>query len=306
MRRHPAGDAHADRCDLPRPLPTCRRHPDTRQALDRGGGKIERGERLQDRHLQVANVLSHVLAVAVEIEDRVTDELPRCVIGRLAAAIGLDEVYGGALRDVKLGSLVGPSSGRDHRRMMEYSHTHGILHRDIKPANLLIDDEDKLWVTDFGLARAKDNCNLTRSGELLGTLRYMSPEQVSGRQSGIDERTDVYSLGVTLYELLSLTPAYGGDNEPELLRRIAFEEPQRLRQINRRIPIDLETIVAKAMEKCAADRYSSALEFANDLRRYLAAEPIKAKRASPAERMVKWSRRHHDAGDQLRARLCAA
>ena len=175
---------------------------------------------------------------------------------------------------------------------LEYSHTHGILHRDVKPANLLIDDEDKLWVTDFGLARAKDNCNLTRSGELLGTLRYMSPEQVSGRQSDIDERTDVYSLGVTLYELLSLTPAYGGDNEPELLRRIAFDEPQRLRQINRRIPTDLETIVAKAMEKRAADRYSSALEFANDLRRYLAAEPIKAKRASPAERIVKWSRRH--------------
>ena len=176
---------------------------------------------------------------------------------------------------------------------LEYSHTHGILHRDIKPANLLIDDENKLWVTDFGLARAKDNCNLTRSGELLGTLRYMSPEQVSGKQSDIDERTDIYSLGVTLYELLSLTPAYGGDNEPELLRRIAFDEPQRLRQINRRIPTDLETIVAKAMEKRAADRYSSALEFANDLRRYLAAEPIKAKRASPAERIVKWSRRHH-------------
>ena len=176
---------------------------------------------------------------------------------------------------------------------LEYSHTHGILHRDVKPANLLIDDEDKLWVTDFGLARAKHNGNLTRSGDLLGTLRYMSPEQVSGRQSDIDERTDVYSLGATLYELLSLTPAYGGDNEPELLRRIAFEEPQRLRQINRRIPTDLETIVAKAMEKRAADRYSSALEFANDLRRYLAAEPSKAKRASPAERMVKWSRRHH-------------
>lgn len=175
---------------------------------------------------------------------------------------------------------------------LEYSHTHGILHRDIKPANLLIDEEDKLWVTDFGLARAKDNGNLTRSGELLGTLRYMSPEQVSGSQSSIDERTDVYSLGVTLYEVLSLTPAYGGDNEPELLRRIAFDEPPRLRQINQRIPKDLETIVAKAIEKRAADRYSSALEFAKDLRRYLAAEPIKAKRASPAEQMAKWSRRH--------------
>lgn len=175
---------------------------------------------------------------------------------------------------------------------LEYSHAQGILHRDVKPANLLIDDEDKLWVTDFGLARAQDSGNLTRSGELLGTLRYMSPEQVSGTQSGLDMRTDVYSLGVTLYELLSLTPAFGGNNEPELLRGIAFEEPPRLRQINRRIPTDLETIIAKAMEKRAADRYPSAREFADDLRRYLAAEPITAKRASPAERMVKWSRRH--------------
>jgi WD40 repeat protein len=176
---------------------------------------------------------------------------------------------------------------------LEYSHNHGILHRDIKPANLLIDDENKLWVTDFGLARANDCGDLTMSGDLLGTLRYMSPEQISGKQGDIDERTDVYSLGITLYESLSLTPAYRGGNEPELLRRIAFDEPQRLRKINRRIPADLETIVAKAMEKRAADRYSSALEFANDLRRYLATEPIRAKRASPVERMVKWSRRHH-------------
>jgi serine/threonine protein kinase/WD40 repeat protein len=175
---------------------------------------------------------------------------------------------------------------------LEYSHVHGILHRDVKPGNLLIDEESKLWVTDFGLARAK-NSELTKSGDLLGTVRYMSPEQVSGKQSDIDESTDIYSLGVTLYELLSLSPAYGGDNEPELFRQIAFDEPQRLRQINRRIPTDLETIVAKAMEKRAADRYSSALELANDLRRYLAAEPIKAKRASYADRIIKWSRRHY-------------
>jgi WD40 repeat protein/serine/threonine protein kinase len=176
---------------------------------------------------------------------------------------------------------------------LEYSHAHGVLHRDVKPANLLVDDDGKLWVTDFGLARAKQNCDLTKSGELLGTLRYMSPEQVSGRQSDIDERTDIYSLGVTLYEMLSLVPAFGGDNEPELLRRIAFDEPPRLRQVNRRIPPDLETIVAKAMEKRGAERYSSALELANDLRRYLDAKPIKAKRASYSDRVVKWSRRHH-------------
>jgi WD40 repeat protein/serine/threonine protein kinase len=176
---------------------------------------------------------------------------------------------------------------------LAYSHARGILHRDIKPANLLIDEEGKLWVTDFGLARAKDSSDLTKSGEVLGTLRYMSPEQLSGKQSGIDERTDVYSLGATLYESLSLTPAFGGNSEPEILRRIALEEPQRLRQINRCIPRDLETIVAKAMEKRVADRYSSARELADELRRYLASEPIKAKRASHAERIVKWSRRHH-------------
>lgn len=175
---------------------------------------------------------------------------------------------------------------------LEYSHARGILHRDIKPANLLVDEQGKVWITDFGLARAKDSSDLTKSGELLGTLRYMSPEQLSGKQCGIDERTDVYSLGVTLYEALSLTPAFEGNNEPEILRRIAFDEPRRLRQINRSIPRDLETIVAKAMEKRAADRYSSVREFAEELRRYLVGEPIKAKRASYAERILKWSRRH--------------
>jgi serine/threonine protein kinase/WD40 repeat protein len=176
---------------------------------------------------------------------------------------------------------------------LEYSHANGIVHRDVKPGNLLIDDGCKLWVTDFGLARVGGDAGLTMTGDLVGTVRYMSPEQVLGRRSEIDHRTDIYSLGATLYEMLSLRSAYHGDERAELLRRIAMEEPPHLRHINRRIPVDLETIISKAMEKRPADRYTSALHLAEDLRRYLAREPITAKPVSRAEKIFKWTRRHH-------------
>src|SRR4029077_20816671 len=116
-------------------------------------------------------------------------------------------------------------------------------------ANLLLDDRGRLWGTDFGLARFQENAGLTMTGDLVGTLRYMSPEQALAKHVVVDHRTDVYSLGATLYELLTLEPAFRGNDRQDLLRQIAFEEPVRPRRLNKAIPPDLETVTLKAMEK---------------------------------------------------------
>jgi tetratricopeptide (TPR) repeat protein len=186
---------------------------------------------------------------------------------------------------------------------LEHAHQMGIVHRDIKPSNLLVDASGHLWITDFGLAQilapspvagegwGEGGC-LTMTGDILGTLRYMSPEQAAGRSRVLDHRTDVYSLGVTLYELLTLRPPFSGDDRHEVLRQIGDDEPPTLRQLNREIPRDLETIVLKAMSKEPQVRYATALDMAEDLQRFLADEPIRAKRAGPLVRVKKWSKRH--------------
>jgi tetratricopeptide (TPR) repeat protein len=173
------------------------------------------------------------------------------------------------------------------------------VHRDIKPANLLIQGEPgalapgvRLWVTDFGLAHFHEDAGLTRTGDVLGTLRYMSPEQARARHAVVDQRTDIYSLGVTLYELLTLEPAVAGQDRHELLLHIAFAEPRPLRRLNKAVPVELETIVLKAMEKDPAERYATAQELADDLRRFLEDRPIRAKRPTLVQRARKWTRRH--------------
>jgi tetratricopeptide (TPR) repeat protein len=175
---------------------------------------------------------------------------------------------------------------------LDHAHTRGILHRDIKPANLLLDAEGRLWVTDFGLAQVRGDDRLTLTGDVLGTLRYMSPEQALGRRVVIDGRTDVYSLGVTLYELLTLRPAVDGRDRAEILRRIADGEPAPLRRLNPAVPADLETIVLKATAKDPASRYATAQDLANDLRNYLEDRAIRARRPTLAERARRWGRRH--------------
>jgi tetratricopeptide (TPR) repeat protein len=175
---------------------------------------------------------------------------------------------------------------------LDYAHQAGIVHRDVKPANLLLDVSGRLWVTDFGLAHVQSEASLTATGDLVGTLRYMSPEQALAKRVPIDHRTDVYSLGATLYELLTLQPAFDGSDRQELLRQIAFEEPRPPRRLNKAIPAELETIVLKAMEKSPAERYATAQELAEDLERFLRDEPIRARRPSLVLRARKWGRRH--------------
>jgi WD40 repeat protein/serine/threonine protein kinase len=177
-------------------------------------------------------------------------------------------------------------------RALEHSHGLGVVHRDIKPSNLLVDVRGNLWVTDFGLAHVHNDAKLTLTGDILGTLRYMSPEQALAQRVDVDQRTDLYSLGATLYELLTLEPAFSGTDRRELLRQIAFEEPRQPRQLNRAIPTELETIVLKALEKNPAERYATAKEMADDLERFLKDEPIRARRPSLRLRLRKWARRH--------------
>jgi tetratricopeptide (TPR) repeat protein len=175
---------------------------------------------------------------------------------------------------------------------LEHAHQMGVVHRDIKPANLLMDSRGNLWVTDFGLAQFQTDAGLTMTGDLLGTIRYMSPEQALAKRVLVDHRTDVYSLGVTLYELLALEPAFNGRDRQEVLRQIAFEEPRPPRRLNSSIPAELETIVLKAIEKNPAERYATAQELADDLGRYLRDEPIRAKSPTLLQRARKLARRH--------------
>jgi len=182
--------------------------------------------------------------------------------------------------------------GLEAAEALEHAHQEGIIHRDIKPANLMVDAKGHLWVTDFGLARLRSDSGLTVSGDLLGTLRYMSPEQASGKRVVVDGRTDIYSLGVTLYELATLEPAFEGPDRQELLRRIAEQEPRPPRQLDASIPRDLETMLLKAIAKEPDGRYQTAQDLADDLRRFLDDKPIRAKRPSWAERAAKWVRWH--------------
>jgi hypothetical protein len=178
---------------------------------------------------------------------------------------------------------------------LDYANEHGIVHRDVKPSNLMVDGQGKVWITDFGLARFQADSRMTMSGDVVGTLRYMSPEQAAGKSNLIDERIDVYSLGITLYELLTLRNAFDGPDREEVLRRIAEEEPPAPRRVNPSIPVDLETIVLKASAKAREQRYTTARALADDLRRFLDGKPTLARRPTLVDRLGKWGRRHRTA-----------
>jgi WD40 repeat protein len=172
---------------------------------------------------------------------------------------------------------------------LEYANRQGILHRDIKPSNLLLDGRGNVWVADFGLAKTGDADDLTHTGDILGTIRYMAPERFQGL---CDARSDVYSLGLTLYELVALRPAYEAPDRPALIERVLHEEPERLKKLAPGVPRDLETIVAKASAREPAGRYATAGALAEDLKRFVEDRPIRARRVSSMERLARWCRRN--------------
>jgi WD40 repeat protein/serine/threonine protein kinase len=171
---------------------------------------------------------------------------------------------------------------------LAFAHGQKVLHRDIKPSNLLLDLQGTVWVTDFGLAKGEGD-DLTRTGDVVGTLRYMAPERFNGVS---DPRSDVYSLGLTMYELLTLRPAFEESDRARLIKRLTHEEPPPPRRFDPRVPRDLETIVLKAIAKEPGQRYASAADLAEDLRRFLSDRPIQARPLGPAGRLARWCRRN--------------
>jgi WD40 repeat protein len=185
---------------------------------------------------------------------------------------------------------------------LEYAAGQGVLHRDVKPSNLLLDVWGTVWLTDFGLAKVTGTPDLTRTGDLLGTLRYLAPERFEGRA---DVRSDVYALGLTLYEMLALRPAFSGDDQAELVRQITTAEVPRLDQLYTQLPKDLVTIVHKATARDPADRYQTAGALAEDMRRFLDDRSILARRAGVLERGWRWCRRNRALAASLGATVLA-
>jgi serine/threonine protein kinase len=179
--------------------------------------------------------------------------------------------------------------GRQVADALQHAHAQGVLHRDVKPANLLLDDRGAVWVTDFGLAKLAELDNVTRTGDVVGTLQYLAPE---GLHATTDARGDVYSVGITLYELLSLRPAFSGQSPAALMKQVAEGVPLRPRRVNPGVPRDLETIVLKATAREPSERYATAGELAEDLDNFLHDRPLTARRASSAERLWRWGRRN--------------
>src|SRR6476646_85620 len=178
-------------------------------------------------------------------------------------------------------------------RTVHYAHEHGILHRDIKPGNILLDANGEPHLTDFGLARLVEHgSTVTGSLEVMGTPSYMAPEQAVGNNAGVNRATDVYGLGAVLYELLTGHPPFAGGTTYETIHLLLDSEPRQPRSWNRKIDRDLSAVCLKCLEKNPRYRYSSALELAEDLERWLWHEPIRAKRSGFFTHARKWVQRN--------------
>jgi tRNA A-37 threonylcarbamoyl transferase component Bud32/WD40 repeat protein len=172
---------------------------------------------------------------------------------------------------------------------LSYAHQQGVLHRDVKPSNLLLDSQGTVWVTDFGLAKSEGTDELTGPGDFVGTLRYTAPERFEGQD---DVRSDVFSLGLTLYEMVTLRPAFAASGRAQMIERLLHEQPRPPRKCDAHVPQDLDTLILKAIAKEPGQRYQSAGELADDLRQFLADRPIRARRSRWTERLWRWCRRN--------------
>ncbi|MBU6172239.1 MAG: protein kinase [Planctomycetes bacterium] len=176
---------------------------------------------------------------------------------------------------------------------VQYAHEHGVIHRDLKPANILLDKRFKPRVTDFGLAkRASGKESITQTGEVLGTASYMPPEQAAGRIDAIGPTSDVYALGAVLYSLIAGRPPFQAASTVGTLLQVIEQEPVAPRQLNASIPLDLETIILKCLEKSLPRRYATAKQLGEELHRFIAGEPILARPVSRLEKIVRWCRRN--------------
>ncbi len=171
---------------------------------------------------------------------------------------------------------------------LAYAHQRGVIHRDVKPSNLILDPAGQVWLTDFGLAKRMDDAALSMTGALLGTPRYMSPEQASAAKQPVDQRTDIYSLGATLYELATGKPLFEADSPHGIISQILTVEPPPPRKVRSGLPRDLETVILKCLAKEPQSRYATAQALVDDLRAFCEGRAIKARRAGIAERAVRW------------------
>ena len=175
---------------------------------------------------------------------------------------------------------------------LEVAHTAGVIHRDLKPGNVLVTPEERPKLLDFGLAKLTDEMSISIAGDLVGTYFYMSPEQVAAKRAGLDHRTDIFSLGVMLYEMLTLVRPFEGDTTEQVANKILWDDPPSPKDIRSKVPQDLAVICGKCLEKRRDVRYGSMAELAAELRRYLADEPILARPPGVVQRTAKWVRRN--------------
>ncbi len=272
------------------------------QALDKVLFEMRRLRGHEEPREGTDPALSHAASLLAGLETTIAATAPpEATALPEAAGAGEEVIAPSSSIRFQAGDATGPASvrqtffrnvagvGLQVAEALEYAHAQGVLHRDIKPSNLLLDARGVVWVTDFGLARSEGGEHLTQTGDILGTLAYMAPERFKGWS---DPRSDVYSLGLTIYELLTGRSAFRDSDRGRLIRKVLHEEPPRPRKLAPRVPIDLETIVLKAIEKDPEARYPTAAELAADLRAFLADKPIQARRPSPIERAWRWCRRN--------------